>query len=365
MTVLERTPEAVLDFWLSEMRSIADATGDNWRERMLMWRIGPFARSTENRRFLGVQREWCEQIHREGMDNFFADPMWETPRGTLAKIIVLDQFPRGVYRGTPTAYAYDAITGPLSCQVCDMEWDIRDYGIVERMWGYMPFSHAESLVLQERGVEKFIKWSEDLVAKVAPERRKINQFVSWSFIKATIEHSEVLLNYGRFPHRNAILRRPHKPGEPRYLNDPVRPLWTFTQPPKPDYFAILGALHRVSGTLDEDRIAPDTLASLQGDVPIAPDAPHSLMDVFDLTGGERVDYPTLYRHVLLPEKAEAFDALRTAPLIVDLMEKVKGIILKDSSETWPPKSAKHSVNPVIDVQALNAIVSGSAPPADA
>ena len=43
---------------------------------------------------------------------------------------------------------------------------------------------------------------------------------------------------------------------------------------------------------------------------------------------------------------------------------MKGIILKDSSETWPPKSAKHSVNPVIDVQALNAIVSGSAPSTD-
>lgn len=161
------------------------------------------------------------------------------------------------------------------------------------------------------------------------------------------------------------MRRPHKLGEPRYLNDPVRPLWTFTQPPKPDYFAILGALYRVNDTLEEDRITPDTLASLPEDVPIAPGAPHSLMDVFDLTGFDTVDYPTLYRHVVLPEKAEAFDALCTTPLIVDLMDKVKGIILKDSSETWPPQSAKHSVNLVIDVQALNAIVNGSAPSTDA
>ena len=47
------------------------------------------------------------------------------------------------------------------------------------------------------------------------------------------------------------------------------------------------------------------------------------------------------------------------------LDKVKGIILKDSSETWPPQSAKHSVNLVIDVQALNAIVNGSAPSTDA
>ena len=245
---------------------------------MLMWRIGPFARSTENRRSLAVQRERCEQLHREGTDSFFADPARETLRGTLAKVIVLDQYPRGVYRGTLTAYAYDAITGPLSCQVCDREWDVRDYGIVERMWGYMPFSHAESLALQERGVERFIKWSDDQVDKVAPERR---------------------------------------------------------------------------------------MASLHENVPIAPDAPHSLMDVFEIAGSDTEDYPTLYRHVLLPDKSDAFKALCAAPLIVDPMDKVKAIILKDSSEPCPPRSAKHSVHPVIDVQALNAVVDGGAPPADA
>ncbi len=361
MLIAERTPDAILAFWLSDMRSIAEATGDNWRERMLMWRIGPFARSTENRRFLRAQQEWCEQIHREGMEAFFRDPAWHTPRGTLARIIVLDQFPRGVYRGTPLAYAYDSVTGTIASEVCDREWDVREYGIIERMWGYMPFSHAESLVLQERAVEKFIKWSEDLVARVSPERRKINQFVSWSFIKATIEHSEVLLNYGRFPHRNAILRRTHQAGEPRYLNDPVRPLWTFTQPPQPDYFAILGALHRTHphGTLDETRITPDALALLHEQVSLPRDAPHALMDIFGLRGTDTVDYPTLYRHARLPEKAESFKALCRLPLVAELMNRVTGIILRNPEETWPPKSAKHSVNPVIDIKALNAAVSGA------
>ena len=358
MTIPKRTPEALLDFWLGRMRDPDEATGDNWRERMVLWRIGPFARSTEDRRFLNAQREWCEQIHREGIDGFFSDPLWETPRGVLAKLIVLDQFPRSAYRGTPTAYDYGSITEPIARDVCDRRWDTAQYNVIERMWVYMPLTHSEDLELQELAVDKFIRWNQDLLADVGPERRTINQFVSWSFIKATIEHSEVLLIYGRFPHRNAILSRPHRGGEPRYLTDPMRPLWTFTQPPQPDYFSVLGALCRIEGGLGERRICRETLASLHGAVELPTDPSGSMMDVFDIAGGDTVTYETLYRHMRLPEKAEVFDALCASPLIADLMNRVKELILKDPEESWPPRSAKHSVRPVIDVVALNAIVRG-------
>ena len=359
MTIPERTPEALLDFWLGRMRDPAEANGDNWRERMVLWRIGPFARSTEDRRFLEAQREWCEQIHREGIERFFADPLWETPRGVLAKLIVLDQFPRSAYRGTPTAYDYGAITEPIARDICDRGWDADEYNVIERMWVYMPLTHSEDLELQELAVDKFIRWNQDLLADVGPERRKINQFVSWSFIKATIEHSEVLLIYGRFPHRNAILSRPHKGGEPRYLNDPMRPLWTFTQPPQPHYFSVLGALYRTEDGLDDNRIHRETVASLHRAADLPTDPPRSLMDVFDIVGADTVPYEMLYRHMRLPEKAQVFDDLCRCPQIADLMHRVKGLVLKDPEESWPPKSAKHSVRPVIDVVALNAIVRGT------
>ena len=92
------------------MHSVGAASRGNWRDRMLLWRIGPFARSTEERAFFNAQRDWCEQIHREGINTFFYGPAWETPKGLLAKLIVLDQFPRCIYRGTPLAYANDSIT---------------------------------------------------------------------------------------------------------------------------------------------------------------------------------------------------------------------------------------------------------------
>ncbi len=362
-TISPRTPEGVFHFWLGQMRSVGDASRDNWRDRMLMWRLGPFARSAEDRDFFNAQRDWCEQIHKEGIDGFFSDPEWETPKGLLAKLIVLDQFPRSVYRGTPAAYANDPMTVRLAEHLCTTNWDMTEYNIMERMWVYVPLSHAEELALQELCVEKYVQWSRELVAAVPSGRRRINQFISWSFIKASIEHSDALLIFGRFPHRNAILGREHKAGEPRYLNDPVRPLWTFTQPPRPDYFAILGALCRFDKGLDQEGIRPEPLAELHRAAGLSLDGPDSLMDVFELAGDGAVAYTTLYSHMLLQEKEQAFEAVCRAPVVEDLFQQIKALILKDPGESWPPKSAKYSVTPVIDVAAINAVITNTPRPA--
>ena len=324
MATPERTPEAVLDFWLGPLRTAADASRENWQQGMLNWRLGPFARSTENQSFLEAQRAWCEQMHREGLDRFFGDPVWKTPRGRLAKQIVLDQFSRSVYRGTPLAFINDAITGDMARQACENERDIAQYNIIERYWLYLPLAHAEDLTIQELGIEKYTRWSADLIAEVPRERRRINQFVAWSTVKASIEHSEALLVFGRFPHRNAIMRRPHRGGEPRYLADTMRPLWTFTQPPSPDYFALLGALCRLEDGVDESRVTREALAGLLRGADLAPDAPGSPMDVFDLDGGDTVPWPVLYRHLLLPENARTFDILRRTPAVVQLAERDQG-----------------------------------------
>ena len=222
--IAERSPEAVLDFWLGPLRTAADASRENWKQGMLRWRVGPFARSAEDQNYLRAQREWCEQMHREGLERFFRDPVWDTPQGFLAKLIVLDQFPRSVYRGTPLAYENDSLTASMSWQACEAGEVFTHYNVIERFWICAPLFHAEDLKLQERSVEIFSRWSADLVVEVPPERRRINQFVAWSFVKAIIEHSEALLLFDRFPHRNAVMQRPHRGGEPRYLADAMRPL---------------------------------------------------------------------------------------------------------------------------------------------
>ena len=172
--IADRSPEAVLDFWLGHLRTAADASRKNWQQGMLRWRIGPFARSTEDSNILRAQREWCEQMHREGLDRFFHDPVWDTPKGLLAKLIVLDQFPRAVYRGTALAYANDPLTASLSWQACEADREFAHYNVIERFWIYFPLSHAEDLKLQELSIEKAVRWSVDLVTEAPPERRRIN-----------------------------------------------------------------------------------------------------------------------------------------------------------------------------------------------
>jgi uncharacterized protein (DUF924 family)/Ca2+-binding EF-hand superfamily protein len=356
MSISARTPEAVFDFWLGPMRRIAEATEDNWRNGMLKWRVGVFARASEDERFTAAQQEWCEQIHHEGIDRFFADPEWSTPKGILAKTLVLDQFGRCVYRGTPVAYANDTVTGPLLRRICDEGWDLDKYNEIERMWVYVALSHPERRGTQELSVEKWTRWSTDLVAASPAELKKTSQYVSWYFIKSIIEHAEAVLVFGRFPHRNPIMNRPHKAGEVFYLTDVMRPLWSFTQPPRPDYFAILGALCRLQDGLEVDAVPKEALAALHRAANIDPAADYSAMDVYELVDGDTAPFTTVYRHLRLDAKQQTFDAFCRMPLVADLMKQVTGIILKDPNDTWPPVSAKHSVPAVIDVPSINEIV---------
>ena len=169
----------------------------------------------------------------------------------------------------------------------------------------MPLAHAEDLTLQEMAIKKCVEWGTDLMTAVPRDRRRINQFVSWSCLKGAIEHSETLLLFDRFPHRNAVLLRPHRGGEVRYLKSVQRPPWSFTQPPEPDYFAMLGTLYREGHIKADDQVsreAVETLLSMAG-------RSHSeqapMMSIFAIAGKDRVPYTMLYRHLLLPEHATA------------------------------------------------------------
>ena len=356
----ERTPAAVLDFWFGPMRSAADASEAHWRERMVLWKIGPLARVAEDPGFRAFQRAWCEQVHREGVDRFFADPAWDTPRGRVAKLIILDQFPRSTWRGTPPAFAWSTVTEPLAREICQRPDELAALGVLERMWVYMPLTHSEDPGLHELAVERFFRWHEELMAAIPPAHRRINQYVSWAFLKATVEHAEVILLHGRFPHRNAIFLRPHRAGEAHYLKDPMRPLWTFTQPPNPDYTAVFAALRQSGQAATEERIPRPALAWLHRAAAIPADAPHALMDVLDLAGADSVDCVTLYRHLLLPEKAPALAAILRLPQVAHAVRQVRRVLLRDPGESWPPRSPRKSIQPVIDVEALAAIIRGGA-----
>lgn len=125
---------------------------------------------------------------------------WSTnPRGLLALILLTDQFPRNMYRGTPDSFAYDHIALQWSSQALRQGVDqlLRP---IERVFVYLPLEHSESIADQKRAVQLF-----EQLAKDVPATQKTTFD---GFLQFAIRHRDVIARFGRFPHRNEILRRP-------------------------------------------------------------------------------------------------------------------------------------------------------------
>jgi len=135
----------------------------------------------------------------------------ETAHGRLALVILLDQFPRHIHRGTPEAFAHDriALAHSLEAQTRGQDRELRP---VERVFLYMPMQHAEALMAQDESVRRF----EALAAEVPPEQSEpFRRFADFSR-----RHRDIVLRFDRFPHRNAVLGRRSTPEEAAFLDQP-------------------------------------------------------------------------------------------------------------------------------------------------
>jgi uncharacterized protein (DUF924 family) len=134
---------------------------------------------------------------------------WESsPRRRLALILLLDQFPRYMYRGTPLAFSQDARA--LSLAVSGMQFGA-DAALDphERLFFYMPLMHAESLEVQEESVAAFRRLQEE-----APEELRAQFDSALHYARL---HREVIARFARFPHRNRILQRRDTAAEAEWL----------------------------------------------------------------------------------------------------------------------------------------------------
>ena len=128
-----------------------------------------------------------------------------TPRGALALIVLSDQFPRNLFRGSGRAFATDPIALATAKHVVDKGWDT---GLlpVERMFVYLPFEHSEVLAEQDRSCALF-----------AP----LNAFPETSdAVEFSEKHRAIIRRFGRFPHRNAALGRQSTAEETEFLTQP-------------------------------------------------------------------------------------------------------------------------------------------------
>jgi uncharacterized protein (DUF924 family) len=172
----EAEQRAVVDFWRTAGPS--------------MW----FAKDPAfDRRF----RESFLRLHERAAKSELS--AWaETPKGALALLLLLDQFPRNAFRGTPRMYATDELARKITYQALAAGHDQRIDPAL-RLFVYLPLGHSEHLPDQERSVE-------------------LSRALGQPNLAHAERHRDIIRRFGRFPHRNPILGRKMTQEEQQYLD---------------------------------------------------------------------------------------------------------------------------------------------------
>jgi len=179
----------VLQFWFGE--------GADYGRPHKRWFEKDKAFDAEVTRGFGrLHEEMRQGKHRDWLND---------ARTCLARIIVLDQFPRHIHRGTPHAFSTDALALEAAKHLVAQGWD-REMLPVERMFAYLPFEHSEVLADQDRACE--------LCAPLGAfaETAEVPRYAQ--------AHRDIVRRFGRFPHRNVALGRASTAEETEFLRQP-------------------------------------------------------------------------------------------------------------------------------------------------
>lgn len=149
-----------------------------------------------------LARRYGDVHERAGGGAF--DHLAVNPADCLALVLLLDQVPRNIHRGSPRAFGTDAKAREIARIALDREHD-RGLSTWHRLFFYLPFEHSEDLADQDRACA--------LYETVGDERA----------YRSALDHRDAIRRFGRFPHRNTVLGRESTPEEETYLQDP--PLW--------------------------------------------------------------------------------------------------------------------------------------------
>ncbi|MDI1490422.1 MAG: hypothetical protein OHK93_001625 [Ramalina farinacea] len=193
---------------------MSSATTDPTIDKLLtFWFDGP-----GNERWFGQNDELDDQIRTE-FGNHVArartlelDHWTEDPRGSLALIILLDQFSRNIYRGTPDSFNADPKALDMTTKAVAKGFD-KQVPLVQQMFFYLPFMHHEGLLGQIAGLALY----EGFVTRCDVDPRAREAAVrAVAFAK---QHLDVILRFGRFPARNKAIGRASTPEEEAFLKD--------------------------------------------------------------------------------------------------------------------------------------------------
>lgn len=175
------TPQEVLRFWFEETLASAWFRPGPERDRIVRQRFG----SLTEQALAGDRAAWGDSA---------AD--------ALALLLVLDQFPRQIWRGQARAFAGDGQALTLTLRALEAGWVEAEPAPQRRPFWLMPLMHSEDLAVQELGLPLFERLTD---ARTADFARR---------------HQAVIARFGRFPHRNQALGRPSSPEEEAFLLQP-------------------------------------------------------------------------------------------------------------------------------------------------
>lgn len=193
---MTRRTDLILDFWFGQSRDDPEAAA----ARVSFWFEGDPQVDADIRRLFLTD---CEAALAGDRDQWAINAL-----GRLALIIVLDQFPRNIFRGTPRAFSGDARALALCLQGLDQRLD-EGLHPLERGFFHLPLQHAEDPSAQTLSVERY----RTIHAQSGP---RWQPFLAGMLDHAR-EHAATVRRFGRFPHRNAILGRVSTPEEAAVL----------------------------------------------------------------------------------------------------------------------------------------------------
>jgi uncharacterized protein (DUF924 family) len=149
-------------------------------------------------------RDTARDLHARGARGDF-DHWAESPEGALALVVLFDQLPRNMFRGTPMMYVTDHRANQVARMIDARGWK-RHYTPVQQLFPDMPFEHAERVADQEHHVA-FVRDHYH-----GPQREDC--------LRSADRHLEIVARFGRFPHRNTILGRATTAEEAAFLLEP-------------------------------------------------------------------------------------------------------------------------------------------------
>jgi len=180
--VSDETPAEVIAFW-------REAGPDRWFQKD----------ETERGAFDEEVRQRFLALHERAAAGELKQ--WEnTAEGALALLLLLDQFPRNMFRGTPQAFATDPLARAITAAALLKGFDAQVPPDL-RPFFYLPFEHSEEIAHQERGIALYTAAGDE-------------DGLKWAKL-----HADIIRRFGRFPHRNKILGRTSTPEEQRFLDE--------------------------------------------------------------------------------------------------------------------------------------------------